>query len=322
MFSRVGKMSNIRSRVNIANHKFTSQSNSSRKRVEQRERTAEAWFPARVTDEPTEEEEVPSKRKRIAASDKGKQVQSQAVIPHQGAFPAEEGLFQLPKVWSQSNHFGPQASLYLGDFELKAIRDLGPAGRSRAVTEGVISAMRALEVTVFLNNSSTEESVRSDAFARERGEMANKMARMEAELAAVKEASYRKDNMISSLKKKGELVTRYSDELKEARAQFAAEKRALEDALHDTSLPSEDETENTAELARPALVYQIEELERNLVGVARHGFANVIDQLQVVNLGVHFQVEGIDFLKYVRNGKIVAQDDEGHVGNAQVYVAL
>lgn len=77
-----------------------------------------------------------------------------------------------------------------------------------------------------------EEAVPSDALARERGEMAKKIADIEAELAAVKEESSKKDNMISSLKKKAELVTRNSDELNEARALFGAEKKALEDALH------------------------------------------------------------------------------------------
>jgi len=94
---------------------------------------------------------------------------------------------------------------------------------------------------------------------------------------------------------------------------FAAEKKALEDVLRD-SLPGEDETEDTTLLARPALVYRIEELERNLVGAARHGFDNVVDQLKVVNPGVEFRVDGIHFLKYVENRKIVSsQNDGGHV---------
>jgi len=91
------------------------------------------------------------------------------------------------------------------------------------------------------------------------------------------------------------------------------EKKALENALHDTSLPGEDETEDTTELVRPALVYKIEELERNLVGAAGHGFDNAVDQLKVVNHGVEFRMNGIHFLMYVRNGEIVAQDDDGHV---------
>jgi hypothetical protein len=102
-------------------------------------------------------------------------------------------------------------------------------------------------------------------------------------------------------------------ELTEVRAKFAAEKRALEDALRDATQPGEDETEDTAVLARPALVYRLEELERNLVGAASHGFNNAIEQLKVVNPGVQLCVDGLNFLKYVRNGEIVDQDDEGHV---------
>jgi hypothetical protein len=94
-------MSHIRSLVNKANQKVTGQGSGSRKRGEQRERMAEAWFPVRLTDEQAEEEEeVPLKRKRIAALDKGKQVQVQDVAPSRGVPPADEGLFQLPRVWS------------------------------------------------------------------------------------------------------------------------------------------------------------------------------------------------------------------------------
>jgi hypothetical protein len=64
-------MSNIRSLVNKASQKVAGQVSSSRKRAEQRERTADAWFPVRVTEEPTKEEEVPLKRKRVATLDKG-----------------------------------------------------------------------------------------------------------------------------------------------------------------------------------------------------------------------------------------------------------
>jgi hypothetical protein len=216
-------------------------------------------------------------------------------------------------VWSQSGRFGPQASFYLGDSELKAIRDLGTAGRSRAVTEGVIGAMRALEVAMFLNNSSMEEAVRSDTLAHERDETAKKMAELEAEVAALREGSSDKDKMIAFLDEKAESASRYHRELNEVRARFAAEKKVLEDALHDATQPGEDETEDTVVLARPALGYKLEELERNLVGAARHGFDNAIEQLKVVNQGVQFRVDGHHFLKYVRSGEIVEQDDDGHV---------
>jgi cell division protein FtsB len=306
-------MSNIRSLVSKASQKVGGSGSSSRKRTEQRERTTDAWFPVRVTEEPAEEQEVPLKRKRIAARDKGKQTQVQDVAPSRGVPLADEGLFQLPRVWSQSDRFGPQASLYLGDSELKAIRDLGTAGRARAVTEGVVSAMRALEVAVFLNNSYMEEAVRADALAREQEATTKKVADLEAEVVALKASVSEKDQLIAFLEEEAEMGSRCRRELTEARAKFAAEKRALEDALRDATQPGEDETEDTAVLSRPALVYRLEELERNLVGVVRHCFDNAIEQLKLVNPGVQFRVDGVNFLKYVRNGEIVYQDDDGHV---------
>jgi len=55
-FLSARKMSHIRSMVNKANQKVTGQSSSDRKRSEQRDRTADAWFPIRVSKDPAEEE--------------------------------------------------------------------------------------------------------------------------------------------------------------------------------------------------------------------------------------------------------------------------
>jgi hypothetical protein len=312
-FSREGKMSHIRCLVNKANQKVAGQGSGSRRRDEQWERPAGALLPVRVTDDQVEEEEAPLKRKRVTALDKGKKVQIQEVAPPRGVPSTDEGLFQLPKVWSHSDRFGPQASLYLGDSELKAICDLGTAGRARAITEGVVSAMRALEVAVFLNNSSMEEAVRADAIAREREVTTKRITELEAEVTAVKANASKKDKLIAFLEEKVEMGSRCRRELTDVRAKFAAKKRALEDALRDATQPGEDEIEDTAVLARPALVYRLEKLERNLVGAARHGFDNAIEQVKVVNPGVQFCVDGLDFLKYVRNGEIVDQEDDGHV---------
>jgi len=143
--------------------------------------------------------------------------------------------------------------------------------------------------------------------------MSKRIAEMETELVASRKVASEKDKMLAFLEKKADSATRYYQELKEARARYAAEKRALENALRD-SRPGENETEDTVVLACPALVYKIEELERNLIGAARHGFDNALDQLKVVNPGVAFCVDGMDFLKYVENGKIVSsQVDGGHV---------
>ena len=154
----------------------------------------------------------------------------------------------------------------------------------------------------------------SDALTQEKEEMAKRMAELEAELVAAKRAAPEKNKPFVFLEEKADLATRYHHELKEVHAKFAAEKIVFEDALHDASLPGEDETEDTAVLARPALVYRIVELERNLVGAAHHGFDNALDQLKVVNPGVEFCVDGIHFVKYVENGKIVSsRNDDGHV---------
>lgn len=83
---------------------------------------------------------------------------------------------------------------------------MGPAGRSRTVTEGVVGAMRALEVVVFLNNSSMEEVMRSDALARERDGSAKKMVDHEAEVAALKVGAPDADKMIAFLEEKAESV--------------------------------------------------------------------------------------------------------------------
>jgi len=102
---------------------------------------------------------------------------------------------------------------------------------------------------VYLNNSSMEEMVCSDALPRERGEMAKRMTELEAELAALKKGDSEKDKMIAFLEEKADSASRYYNELKEVRTKFAAEKKVLEDALHDASFFGEDKTEDTTELA-------------------------------------------------------------------------
>ena len=107
---------------------------------------------------------------------------------------------------------------------------------------------------------SIEVVVRSDALAREKEVISKRIAELEAELDASRKVASEKDKMLAFLEKKAYSAARYYQELKEARAKFAVEKQALENALRD-SRPGEDETEDTAVLARPALVYWIEELD-------------------------------------------------------------
>jgi len=98
----------------------------------------------------------------------------------------EGELFELPNVWSKPDRFGPQSSMLLSDPELKVIHDLGVAGRSQVMTEGIIGAMKALEIAVVLNNSSTEGMVRTDEVAKERDKVLAKKEKLDKELADVK----------------------------------------------------------------------------------------------------------------------------------------
>lgn len=76
------------------NKKVAGQGSIDRNREARRERTTEAWFPMRVTNEPAEEEEVPLKRKRSTPLDKGKQVQASS-----SGKPTGEGeLIELPNL--------------------------------------------------------------------------------------------------------------------------------------------------------------------------------------------------------------------------------
>ena len=77
---------------------------------------------------------------------------------------SESGDFlQLLKVWSEPDRCGPNATIFLDDPELRVIHDLGPAGRIKAITKGVIATMKALEVATTLNNTSLESEIRVNA---------------------------------------------------------------------------------------------------------------------------------------------------------------
>jgi len=114
-------------------------------------------------------------RKRPGPSDKGKQVQAAP-----SGNPTGQGeLFELPNVWSKPDRFGRQSTFILNDRKLRVINDLGVAGRIQAMTEGIIGAMKALEISVVLNNSSTEGMVRVDAVAKERDEALAKKEKLD-----------------------------------------------------------------------------------------------------------------------------------------------
>jgi hypothetical protein len=114
---------------------------------------------------------------------------------------SERGDFlQLPKVWSEPELCGPQSILFLDDPELKIIQDLGPAGQSKAITDGVIATMKALEVVATLNNASLESEVRVDALVRERDVLTAKVAALEMDQRSKRSVAEEHDRQLASLK--------------------------------------------------------------------------------------------------------------------------
>jgi hypothetical protein len=124
-------------------------------------------------EEPPEElVQESAKRQRVRVPSEDPITPIKAVPVH-----SEKGDFLLlPKVWSEPELCGPQSTLFLDDPELKIIQDLGPAGQIKAITDGVIATIKALEVAVAMNNASLESEVRADALARERDALSARVA--------------------------------------------------------------------------------------------------------------------------------------------------
>jgi hypothetical protein len=95
----------------------------------------------------------------------------------------------VSSVWYEPDRYDPQSFLFMSDSKLKVIHDLRVVGTSRAMTEGIISAMKALEIAVPLNNSFTEDVVRSDVAVKERDNVVAMVAKLEADLAGLKTGS-------------------------------------------------------------------------------------------------------------------------------------
>jgi hypothetical protein len=88
----------------------------------------------------------------------------------------------------------------LDDPELKIIHDLGLAGRSKAITNGVIATMKALEVAAALNIASLEGEVRVDALVRERDALSTKVAAFEEDQRSKRSIAEERDRQLVVLK--------------------------------------------------------------------------------------------------------------------------
>jgi len=174
------------------------------------------------------------------------------------------------------------------------------------MTEGIIGSMKALEIVVVLNNSSTEGMVCSDALAKERDEALAKKEKLDKELDDVK-------SKLTTLEKRSAKECRILAQVKEAWRKLPEDKLQLEAMLHDATGPGPNEPEDLHGLNRYALVDKIVELKNGLVGTGRQSFDNVVDQLKVVNLEVNLCVEGVHFLNFVEGGVIVTPNDDDGV---------
>jgi hypothetical protein len=136
---------------------------------------------------------------------------------------SEKGdFFQLPKVWSDHIQCGPDSTIFLDDSELRIIQDLGPAGRNKAMAEGVIATMKALEVAAALNNVALEHEVRVDALAKERDALSAKELALKEGQRSQRSVAEERDHRLASLeaqlveaKSALENVAAYSHELAE-----------------------------------------------------------------------------------------------------------
>lgn len=68
-----------------------------------------------MRDEPEEENETPFSWKKVSQVNKGKQVEAPSPIHPRSLPPSDDGLFQLPDVWSEHDKFCSQSSFSLSD---------------------------------------------------------------------------------------------------------------------------------------------------------------------------------------------------------------
>lgn len=267
-------------------------------------------------EDPAEELEQEVVKRRKAGTPSKQPVTPIRAVPVR----SERGdLLQLPRVWSEPDQCGPHSTIFLDDSELRIIQDLGPAGRSKAIADGAIAAMKALEVAATLNNVSLDYEVRANALAQEKDALTAKVVALEEDQKSKRSVAEERDRQLASLK--GQLAEARVALEKAAGSskKLAKEKASLEEALKKADLPGEDEAKDTAALRRADLVDRIGGLEGSLVYAVKLGFDRAVAQLKVVNPDVDLVVEGTHPLSEVRDGVIASppEEDTGHVDETQ-----
>jgi len=230
---------------------------------------------------------------------------------------SESGDFlQLPKVWSEPDLCGPNATLFLDYPELHLIHDLGPAGQSKAIIEGVIATMKALEVATTLNNASLENEIQVNALGQEKDALTAKVAALEEDARSKRSVAEERDCQFAAMEEQLAKVRASLGQAADFCRKLAEEKASLEEALKKADLHGEDDAEDTAGLRRADLVDKNGELEGSLVEVVHLCFDRAVAQLKVLNPGINLCVEGIHHLYDIEDGVIKPPPDfEEDVGN-------
>ena len=104
-------------------------------------------------------------------------------------------------MWSEPDKCSPHSTIFLDDPELRIIQDLGPAGRSKAITDGVIATMKALEVAAALNNASLESEIWANTLVQERDALAAKVAALEKEARSKRSVAEERDRQFAVVEK-------------------------------------------------------------------------------------------------------------------------
>jgi len=264
----------------------------------------------------------PAKRKKVGTPSK-EPIAPIRVVPVR----SERGDFlQLSKVWSEPDQRGPHSTLFLDGRELRIIPGLGPAGRSKAITDGAIATMEALEVAAALNNASLESEIWASALVQERNALVAKVAALEEEARSKRSFAEERDRQFAIVEKQLVEAQTALEQAGDSSRKLAEEKVSLEEALKKADLPGEDEAEDTVVLRCVDLVDMIGELEGSLVDAVKLGFDRAVAHVKVVNPSVDLSVEGIHPLSDVKDGVITPpldlEEDIGHVDEAQASEAL
>jgi uncharacterized phage infection (PIP) family protein YhgE len=209
---------------------------------------------------------------------------------------------------------------------LRIIWDLGSAGRSKAITDGVIATMKALEVATTLDNASLEIKIRANALAQERDDLTAKVAALKGEVRSNRLVAEERDRQFAVVEKQLAEARTALEQAADSSSKLVEEKVALEEALKKADLPGEHEAEDTIVLRRADMPERVSVLEGSLVDAVKLGFDRVVAQLKVVNSGIDLSIEGIHHLSDVEDGVIKhppdLEEDTGHVDEAQIDEAL